>query len=148
MKNTSLFTYSTNILVRWLTVNVKNFFYPKIPKMCDPILVKLHWKCDPIIINPEVKMRPHPAAHPHWPLIRKYLPPGMTYTRGLRKYISVIRFPLIIKNTFLFWKWNTCLLFHSRPAIRLRFLVAILKNVKKPVREVSGDKPRIPGIPK
>ena len=34
------------------------------------------------------------------------------------------------KNTFLFWKWNTCLLFHSSPAIRLRFLVAILKNEK------------------
>ena len=29
MKNTSLFTYSTNILVRLLTVNVKNFFYPQ-----------------------------------------------------------------------------------------------------------------------
>ena len=28
--------------------------------MCDPILVTL-WK-----------MRPHPAVHPHWPLIRKY----------------------------------------------------------------------------
>ena len=34
------------------------------------------------------------------------------------------------KNTFLFWKWNTCLLFHSSPAIRLRFLVAILENGK------------------
>ena len=34
------------------------------------------------------------------------------------------------KNTFLFWKWNTCLLFHSSPAIRLRFLVAILENKK------------------
>ena len=29
MKNTSLFTYSTNILVRLLTVNVKNFFLPQ-----------------------------------------------------------------------------------------------------------------------
>ena len=33
-------------------------------------------------------------------------------------------------NTFLFWKWNTCLLLYSSPAIRLRFLVAILKNEK------------------
>ena len=33
MKNTSLFTYSTNILVRLLAVNVKNFFTPKIPKI-------------------------------------------------------------------------------------------------------------------
>ena len=47
MKNTSLFTYSTNILVRLLTVNVKKFFYPKNPKMCDPILVT------------PLKMRPH-----------------------------------------------------------------------------------------
>ena len=28
--------------------------YPKIPKMCDPILV-----------TPVVKMQPHPAAHAH-----------------------------------------------------------------------------------
>ena len=34
------------------------------------------------------------------------------------------------KNTFLFWKWNSCLIFHSSPAIRLRFLVAILENGK------------------
>ena len=34
------------------------------------------------------------------------------------------------KNTLLFWKWNTCLLLHSSPAIRLRFLVAILENGK------------------
>jgi len=38
--------------------------------------------------------------------------------------------------------------FPLTPAIRLRFLVAILENEKKPAREVSGDKPRIPGIPK
>ena len=31
--------------------------------------------CDPIIVNPVVKVRPHPAAHPHYPLLRKY-PPG------------------------------------------------------------------------
>ena len=37
---------------------------PKNQKMCDPILVTL-WKCDPTIVNPVVKMRPHPAAHPH-----------------------------------------------------------------------------------
>ena len=30
---------------------------------------------DPIIVSPVVKMRPHPAAHPHKPLIRKYPPP-------------------------------------------------------------------------
>ena len=36
MKNTLLFTYSTNSLVSWLTVKVKNFLTLK---MCDPILV-------------------------------------------------------------------------------------------------------------
>ena len=47
MKNTLLFIYSTNILVRLLTVNMKNCLTPKNPKMCDPILVTL------------LKMRPH-----------------------------------------------------------------------------------------
>ena len=47
MKKTLLFTYSTNILVRLLTVNMKNCLTPKNPKMCDPILVTL------------LKMRPH-----------------------------------------------------------------------------------------
>ena len=36
MKNTLLFNYSTNILVRLLTVNMKNCLTPKNPKMCDP----------------------------------------------------------------------------------------------------------------
>ena len=40
-------TYSTNILVRLLTVNIKNCLTPKNPKMCDPILVTL------------LKRRPH-----------------------------------------------------------------------------------------
>jgi len=47
MKNTLLFTYSTNILVSLLTVNMKNCLTPKTPKMCDPILVTL------------LKLRPH-----------------------------------------------------------------------------------------
>ena len=46
MKNTLLFTDCTNILVRLLTVTC-----PKNPKMCDPI-----------IVNPVVKMRLHPLA--------------------------------------------------------------------------------------
>ena len=41
MKDTSLFIYSTNILVRLLTINVKNCLTPKNPKMCDPIQVTL-----------------------------------------------------------------------------------------------------------
>ena len=35
-KNISIFNYSTNILVRLLTVNIKNCLTPKNPKMCDP----------------------------------------------------------------------------------------------------------------
>ena len=41
MKDILLFIYSTNILVRLLTVNVKNCLTPKNSKMCDPILVTL-----------------------------------------------------------------------------------------------------------
>ena len=39
MKNTLLFIYSTNILIRLLTVNTKNFLTPKNLKMYDPIIV-------------------------------------------------------------------------------------------------------------
>ena len=46
MKNTCLFPYSTNIVVRLLFKN-KELYYPKNQKMCDPILVTL------------LKMRPH-----------------------------------------------------------------------------------------
>ena len=42
-----LFSYSTNILLLLLTVDMKNCLTPKHPKMCDPILVTL------------LKMRPH-----------------------------------------------------------------------------------------
>ena len=68
-------TYSTNILNEELC-------YSKNPKMCDPILVTPLPKMRPIIklvprvrgcpiiVNPIVKMGPHPAAaHPHEPLI-------------------------------------------------------------------------------
>ena len=47
MKNTLLFTYSTNIPVRLPTVNMNNSLTPKNPKMCGPILVTL------------LKMQPH-----------------------------------------------------------------------------------------
>ena len=46
MKNTLLFIYRTNILVRLLTVN-NNCLTTKNPKMCDPIPVTL------------LKMQPH-----------------------------------------------------------------------------------------
>ena len=59
MKNTLLFTYSTNILVRLLTVNMKT------QKMRDPMPVTLFKMRDQIIVKPAVKMRPHQAAHLH-----------------------------------------------------------------------------------
>ena len=47
MKNTLLSTYSKNILVRLLIVNMRNCLTHKNLKMCDPILVTL------------LKMRPY-----------------------------------------------------------------------------------------
>ena len=66
MKNTLLFICSTNILLHLLTVNMHMKDCLKIQKMCDPILVTvLNMRLDPSIVNPVVKMRPHPAVHPH-----------------------------------------------------------------------------------
>ena len=53
MKNTLLFINTTNLLVRLLTVNMKNCLTPKNPKMCNPILVTL------------MKMRPHYSQFSH-----------------------------------------------------------------------------------
>ena len=75
MENTLSFIYSTNILVRLLTVNMKNCFTPKNQKMFYPILVTL------------LKMRPHYSQSSRedvapssgtspLALIRKYPPPG------------------------------------------------------------------------
>ena len=75
MKNTLLFISGTNILVRLLTVNMKNCLTPKNPKMCDPILVTL-LKMWPHYSQSSLKMWPHPAAHPHSPLLRGYPPPS------------------------------------------------------------------------
>ena len=47
MKNTLIFSYSTNILVCLLTVNLKHCLASKNLKLCDPIQVTL------------LKMRPH-----------------------------------------------------------------------------------------
>ena len=47
MKNTLLFICRTNIVVRFLTVNMRNYLTPQNTKMCDSILVTL------------LKMRPH-----------------------------------------------------------------------------------------
>ena len=53
MKNSLLFIYSTNILVRLLTINMKNGLTPKNSILCDPIIVTL------------LKMRPHYSHSSH-----------------------------------------------------------------------------------
>ena len=53
MKNTLLFTYSTNILSTFANRKYEELPFPKNQRMRDPILVTL------------LKMPPHPAAHPH-----------------------------------------------------------------------------------
>ena len=65
MKNTLLFTYRTNILVRLLTLNMKNFYTPKIRKCATPfqrhILIR---KCPPPPPPPPPPPAPIPAATP------------------------------------------------------------------------------------
>ena len=47
----------------FLNPSLPEFFYPKMPKMCNSIPV--YWKCNPIIVNPVVKIWLHPGAYPH-----------------------------------------------------------------------------------
>ena len=48
--------------------------YPNNPKICDPILVTL-LKMRPHYSQSSRENATHPAARPHWCLIRKYPPP-------------------------------------------------------------------------
>ena len=82
MKNTLLFIGSTNILVRLLTVNMKTCLSPQKPIMCDTILV-INRKCDPIIVNSVVKMRPQSSGISPLASYRKYTPRGLS-RRGKR----------------------------------------------------------------
>ena len=45
---------------------LQEFSYPKNPKMyvCDTILVTV-LKMQPIMVNPVVRIQPHPVSHPH-----------------------------------------------------------------------------------
>ena len=63
MKNTLLFIYSTNILVRLLTVNMKNCLTPKEQKMCDPILVTLKMR-PPYSLSSREKATPSSRTSP------------------------------------------------------------------------------------
>ena len=79
MKNTFIFTWPTVQLIFWYVCQPKYEELSKNPNMCNPIAVVNYWKCSPLyIVNSVVKMRSHPAAHPHYFLIRKYpLPSGI-----------------------------------------------------------------------
>ena len=83
MKNILLFTYSTNVLVRLLTVIVENCLAPKIKK-----------ECDPIIANPVMKMRSSGTS----PLASQKVvlpplaPPGMITTRNVLFRILFLSF--------------------------------------------------------
>ena len=70
-----------------VTVNVKNFLTPKNQKICDPI-----------IVNPVVKIRPHTAAHPHYPLVRKYPPLAPSGASG-QLQLSIINLEFEIPPT-------------------------------------------------
>ena len=56
-------------IIPFFLINKIPFSYPQNPKMCN-----LKMQRTPIVVNPVVKMRPHPAAHPHYPISRKYPP--------------------------------------------------------------------------
>ena len=65
MKNILLSTYSTNILVRLLTVNMKNCLSKKY-KIVRPHSRDSIKNATPlIIVNPVVEIQTKPAAHPH-----------------------------------------------------------------------------------
>ena len=106
MKNTLLFICSTNILVRLLTVNMKNCLTPKNPKMCDPILVTLlkmrpHYNhsshenatpssgTSPLACYKEVPSPPSPPQGFHSNL-------GWEWTKSKHKAPSRLQFPIIL----------------------------------------------------
>ena len=70
-KNTLLFVCSTNILLRLLTVNMKNCLTQKNSKMCDPIVVTL------------LKMRPPPPPPQAFCLSTYYTYPAIYLIRGM-----------------------------------------------------------------
>ena len=90
MRNTILFAYSTNSLVRLLSVNMKNNWlsYPQNLKMCDPILVIL------------LKMQPHYSQSSH----ENATPPSGTFQLASHKKIPTL--PLgwaFLKNNNKSW---------------------------------------------
>ena len=51
---------------------------PYLPQKSENLRPHSSNSIDPIFVTPVVKMRPHPGAHPQWPLVREYPcpPPG------------------------------------------------------------------------
>ena len=112
MKNTLLFTYNTNILVRLLTINIHKYeelSYPQNPKMCDPIQVTMLKKqprysqtsCEnatpssdtsPLASNKEVQPPPPPGTEPRFNEKTKSSLYRRTQTRSAILKINVSRY--------------------------------------------------------
>ena len=56
--------------------------------------VSLHssnsWQCNPVVVNPVMKMRPHPMAHPYWPVIVKNPPYPSGHEPTFRKNLQQV----------------------------------------------------------
>ena len=94
--------------------------YPKNPKMCDPILVT-HGKCNPIIVNPVVKMRCHPAANSISLLQGSNPSPGISLShqnfflaRSNAKSHSVFLW-VVLFNLTIFWVLENSLFLFRTP---------------------------------
>jgi len=130
MKNTLLFAYSTNILVRLLAVNMKTeLSYPKNPKMCDPILVT------PLKMQPHYSQSSRENATPS-----SGTSPVASYKQVRpRVYFS----SNIYSNSFLFHTSETAVVIFFPPEAPITSCTSLLLSVK-----IAGDKDengRLPG---
>ena len=66
--------------------------YTTISHLQNPENVSLHssnsWQCNPVVVNPVMKMWPHPMAHPYWPVIVKNPPYPSGHEPTYRKTYS------------------------------------------------------------
>ena len=110
MKNTLLFIYSTNILVRLLTVNMKNYLTQENPNMCDPILVTL------------LKMRPH-----YSPSSRENAATPSSGTSPLASYKEVPP-PPSLGGIWYFFPFLTAQAYHPLSVMRTVFANRWIRN--------------------
>ena len=110
MKNTLLFIYSTNIVVRLLTVNMKNCLTQENPNMCDPILVTL------------LKMRPH-----YSPSSRENATPS-SGTSPLASHKEVPAPPPLARGNMIFFPFLTAQAYHPLSVMRTVFANRWIRN--------------------